>query len=210
MPFARLAMTANLSRERLGQLVLTVEALRAGDSSLTAKQVHAALMLDPLWAAVTFRQTRRAVGAANARRPKLSDEERRARRKQQEQKREKQRPRRDRTNRARPAEDRAARERAVLSIELAGDGDICQGQWDPHVQTVPDDMEYCIICGDDYKAGDEVVSLPCLCAVGNTHPTCHWACLDQHCACAGSCPKCRRPMHVQLGDCRQYQVPWYW
>ena len=87
MPFARLAMTANLSRERLSQLVLTVEALRAGDSSLTAKQVHAALMLDPPWAAVTFRQTRRAVGAANARRPKLSDEERRARRKQQEQKR---------------------------------------------------------------------------------------------------------------------------
>ena len=117
------------------QLVLTVEALRAGDSSLTAKQVHAALMLDPPWAAVTFHQTRRAVRAANTRRPKLSDEQRRARRKQQEQKREKQRPRRDRTNRARPAEDRAARERAVHSIEVVDDGYICQGQWDPHVQT---------------------------------------------------------------------------
>jgi hypothetical protein len=199
-------MTADLSRERLGQLVLAVEALRAGDSSLrTAKHVHHALMLDPQWAAVTYRQARRAVTKANARQPQLSGEQKRARRQQQERKREQQRPHRhrERAGRSRPAEDRAARERAVHSIEVVDDGYICQGQWDPHVQTVPDDLDYCIICVDDYKAGDEVVSLPCLCAAGNT---CHWACLDQYCSSTGSCPMCRRSMHVQLEDCRQYKL----
>ena len=133
-------MTADLSRERLGQLVLAVEALRAGDSSLrTAKHVHHALMLDPQWAAVTYRQARRAVTKANARQPQLSGEQKRARRQQQERKREQQRPHRhrERAGRSRPAEDRAARERAVHSIEVVDDGYICQGQWDPHVQPFP-------------------------------------------------------------------------
>ena len=212
IPTQPAAMTPHLSRERLGQLVLAVEALRAGDSSLrTAKHVHHALMLDPQWAAVTYRQVRRAVTTANARQPQLSSEQKRARRQQQERKREQQRPHRhrDRAGRSRPAEDRAARERAVHSIEVVDDGYICQGQWDPHVQTVPDDLDYCIICVDDYNPPWSlaptrlVVSLPCPCASGDT---CHWACLDQYCASTGSCPKCRRPMNAQLGDCRQYQV----